>query len=81
MAEYRAYVIGRLDGHFATSRNFVCDSDEPAIEWVKQMLEKQPVELWSGERMVKRLLPTRSGAHSANSHQVHQGWMFPEAKK
>jgi hypothetical protein len=80
MAEYRVYVIGP-DGHFATSRNFVRESDEQAIEWAKQMLEKQPLELWTGERMVKNFTPIRPDAHSANSQELHQGRMVHKAKE
>jgi hypothetical protein len=40
MADYRSYVIG-LDGYFESSREFVCDTDENAIVWAKQMAGQQ----------------------------------------
>ena len=75
MSDYRAYVIGP-DGHFASSRSFACDSDEYAVEWAKQLLENRPIELWSGERLVKRLAPIRSESHNKDSHEIHQGRMI-----
>jgi hypothetical protein len=34
------------------------------------MLDIQPVELWSGERMVTRRAPTVAAARNANSHGI-----------
>jgi hypothetical protein len=70
MTDYRTYIIG-ADGHFASSRGFVCDTDDHAIEWAKQLLDDQPVELWSGERLVKCLSPPGSEKHgNAASHEA-----------
>jgi hypothetical protein len=78
MADYRAFKLGP-DGHVAASRAFVCDSDEHAIEWAKQMQEDRPIELWSGDRLVN-LLPTPVAKYrNAASHEIHQGRMI--AKK
>jgi hypothetical protein len=55
MTDYRAFKMGP-DGHLAAaSRNFVCDNDEHAIEWAKQLFEDQPIELRSDDRLVKHL--------------------------
>jgi hypothetical protein len=54
MAEYRAYVIDD-DGHINSFRGFVCDTDEDATVWAKQMVDGHDVELWSGDRLVTRL--------------------------
>jgi hypothetical protein len=54
MVEYRAYIVG-ADGHFASYRAFICNDDSNAIIWAKQMVDGHDVELWSGERFVKRL--------------------------
>jgi hypothetical protein len=56
MAEYRAYIVG-TDGHFASFRAFVCNDDGDAIIWAEQLVDGHDVELWSGERFVKRLTP------------------------
>jgi hypothetical protein len=54
VSEYRAYVIGE-DGHIASFRAFVCDSDADATVWAKQLVDGHDVELWSGDRFVIRL--------------------------
>jgi hypothetical protein len=78
MTDYRTYVIGE-DGHFASSRGFVCDTDDHAIEWAKQLLDDQPIELWRGEQLVKRLSPESSDKHgSAVSHEIIDGRMVPK---
>jgi hypothetical protein len=57
VAKYRALVTG-FDCQFESSRAFVCDTDENAIVWAKQMAGLQPAELWSGKRLVERLCPS-----------------------
>jgi hypothetical protein len=54
VSEYRAYIVGE-DGHFVSSRAFVCGSDADAKVWAKQLVDGHDVELWSGERLVIRL--------------------------
>jgi hypothetical protein len=54
MADYRVHIIGD-DGNFINSRAFSCDNDPDAIEWAKQLVDGQDVELWSGARMIIRL--------------------------
>jgi hypothetical protein len=51
MPEYRAYLIGD-DGHIANFRAFVCDNDEDAQVWAKQLVDGHDVELWCGARLV-----------------------------
>jgi len=77
VAEYRACLIG-LDGHFESTRSFVCDTDENAIVWAKQMVGQQPAELWSGTRLVERLSPPDE--KHAVSHEVHEGRLVPKGK-
>ena len=61
MPEYRGYVIGD-DGHFAGFRAFVCASDADAKVWPQQLVDGHDVELWSGTRLVIRLVQKpRSG--------------------
>jgi hypothetical protein len=53
LTDYRVFFVG-ADGHFEGSRTFLCDTDETAIAWAR--LEDRSLELWSGARLVKRLL-------------------------
>ena len=57
--EYRAYIVGE-DGHIATFRAFVCDSDADATVWAEQLVDGHDVELWSGDRMVTRLASVKN---------------------
>jgi hypothetical protein len=77
MTEYRAYLIGS-DGRVESARAFVCDTDENAIVWAKQMVGQQPAELWCGTRLVERLSPP--DAKQAISHEVHEGRLVPKDK-
>ena len=63
MTEYRAYVMGH-DGHIKSSRAFVCENDADAIVWAEQMVDGHDIELWSGDRIVKRLSATGSRTRS-----------------
>ena len=56
MAEYRAYVVGS-DGHFVSFEGFTSNNDGEAIFKAKRLVDGHDVELWSGERFVKRLSP------------------------
>ncbi|MBR1283040.1 hypothetical protein JQ597_13420 [Bradyrhizobium sp. AUGA SZCCT0177] len=38
MQEYRAYVMGH-DGHIQSSRAFVCENDDDASAWAKQLVD------------------------------------------
>lgn len=56
MVRYQAYFMG-ADGHFTSHRAFACFTDEQAVEWTKQLMDRQPAELRCGERLVRRLSP------------------------
>jgi hypothetical protein len=73
MADYRFHVSGS-DRHFECSRDFVCDTDENAVVWAKQMAGQQAWELWSGKRMVER------SEKQAVSYQVLEGRLVPKDK-
>jgi|SRR5665213_684360 len=78
MSDYRAYRIGE-DGHVASFRAFVCDSDTDAAVWAKQLFDGYDIELWSGDRLVARL---KSKAKSgAISHEVMNGPMVARRNK
>jgi hypothetical protein len=57
MANYRIVTIEN-DGALSRHRSFVCDNDTDAVVWANQLLDKAPIELWSGARFVARLEPT-----------------------
>jgi hypothetical protein len=73
--EYRAYMIGD-DGHLLSSRVFVTGNDADAIVWAEQMVDGHDVELWSGERFVRRVNATHNPA--AVSHEVIDGRIVPK---
>lgn len=73
MAEYRTCLLGP-NGNLKSSRAFVCDTDENAIEWAKQLAGKQPAELW---RKIDRL--SAPDEKQAVSHEVHEGRLVPKS--
>ena len=56
MKHYRIVTID-YDGKLSRHRGFVCDNDDDAVVWAKQLVDAEPVELWSGARFVARLEP------------------------
>ena len=54
MNEYRMYMMGQ-DGHIKGSRAFVCENDDDATVWARQLRDDHDIELWSGDRFVIRL--------------------------
>jgi len=59
MKHYRIVTID-YDGKLSQHRGFVCDNDDDAIVWAKQLVDEAPVKLWSGARFVARLEPRSS---------------------
>jgi hypothetical protein len=76
MVEYRAYIVGD-DGHFIGFEPLVCVDDGEAIEKAKCLIGKHPIEIWSGDRLVKRLSAQVKGGN-AISHDVIDGRMVPK---
>ena len=63
MAEYRAYSVGD-GGHFIGYESLVCADDLEAVEQAKRLVDDYDIELWSGDRFVKRLIaPSSPTAH------------------
>jgi hypothetical protein len=61
------------------SRSFACDTDEDAIVWAQQLADDASAELWSGERLVRRLSPeARLERGRAVTHQIRQGRLVPK---
>ena len=58
--EYRVFTMGH-DGHIKASRAFVCESDDDATVWAKQLVDGHDVELWCGERFVIRVEHRENG--------------------
>jgi hypothetical protein len=76
MPEYRAYRVGS-DGHFTGFEPLLCADDGEAIERAKRLVTKQGIELWCGERLVKRLNVTEK-PDVAVSHEIKHGRMVPK---
>lgn len=75
MTEYRAYLLDQ-DGRIHGSRAFVCENDGDAVVWAEHLVDDHDIELWSGDRFVKRLSST--GKPDAVSHEVKDGRMVPK---
>ncbi len=45
------------DGRVARTQYLICDDDQEAIERASQLTSEQVVELWAGNRMIKRFDP------------------------
>ena len=77
MAEYRAYLVGD-DGHIVGFEPLVCVDDGEAIEKATRLVTKHSVEVWSGDRLVKRLDATEKPHGEAVSHEIKDGRMMPK---
>jgi hypothetical protein len=77
VTDYRAYIVGD-DGHFIGCEPIVCANDSEAIAKAKRLVGKCPVEVWSGERFVKRLDVTEKPGGEAVSHEITNGRMVPK---
>lgn len=77
MNEYRAYMVGH-DGRIKSSRAFVWENNSDAVAWAEQLVDDHDIELWSGERFVKRL--NAGSGPGAVSHEVIDGKMVQEAR-
>lgn len=51
MNEYRAYLM-EPDGHIRSRVDVVCEHEEAAKEWAKQLVDGHDVELWQGDRKI-----------------------------
>jgi hypothetical protein len=58
-AEYRAYTVGP-DGHFKYARDFVAVNDDAALEHARQFVDGHDVEMWSGARLIAKLISPRT---------------------
>jgi hypothetical protein len=54
MANYRIVTIDKA-GNLGRHRGFVCNNDEDAIVWAKQLESEKPTEVWSGARFIARI--------------------------
>jgi hypothetical protein len=77
VADYRAYTVGS-DEHFIGYEPLVCADDAAAIERAKRLVEAHDIELWCGERLVKRLTAAGKADGDATSHEVIDGRMVPK---
>ena len=58
MAEYRIHIIG-ADDQFLRSIEFICTDDEAAKSCALKIIRDYDIELWQGERKIKRFSGTR----------------------
>jgi hypothetical protein len=65
MADYRFYFLERK-GHIRHAVEVVCGSDEEAIAAVERRREADAMELWAGDRVVKKF-PARRDDDRASS--------------
>ena len=54
MAGYRLYFMDRFSGHIDNRREFVAESDAAALEIAQRWHDGGPMELWLGDRKLKR---------------------------
>jgi hypothetical protein len=53
--EYWVYVVG-ADGHFTESKEMTCRDDGEAVVKAKRLIDGHDIEVWSGNRLVIRLI-------------------------
>jgi hypothetical protein len=58
LAHYRAYYVGS-SGNFIAYEALVCRDDDEAVAEAKQFVDDHDIEVWCGERFVKRLVRRR----------------------
>jgi hypothetical protein len=54
MADYRVYLLGR-DGQIVSQTLLICNDDAEAIKQTNHFVGKHAIELWSGDRLMKRI--------------------------
>lgn len=54
MADYRVYLVGR-DGRTISQTPSICADDAEAIKQAQHFVGGDAIELWNGDRLVKRL--------------------------
>jgi hypothetical protein len=80
VVEYRAYTVGD-DGHFVGFEPLFCANDAEAIEKASRLVDGHHIELWSGERFVKRLTSPHIPGGNAVTHEVRKGRLIPKPAK
>jgi hypothetical protein len=56
MNGYYAYFIGK-DGHFTNRVQIICNDDEEAKRFAKQLVDGSAIELWHEARMIATFEP------------------------
>jgi hypothetical protein len=54
MSDYRVYVLDN-DDHITARVELDCADDSAAIEYAKQFVNGQDIELWQGDRRIAKL--------------------------
>jgi hypothetical protein len=58
LAHYRAYYVGS-GGNFIAYEVLVCRDDDEAVVKAKQFVDDHDIEVWCGDRFVRRLVRPR----------------------
>ena len=53
MTRYRVYFLNS-EGHFTGGQDIVAPDDTEAVKKTRQLLDRQDLELWNGERLIGR---------------------------
>ena len=56
MNGYYAFVIG-ADGHITNRIEIICENDEEAKRWARQLVDGHAIELWQEARMIETFDP------------------------
>ena len=54
--QYQAYIV-RPDGHIVNRVDVVCTDEVEARRLAKQVVDRNAVELWQGDRLIERFEP------------------------
>jgi len=57
MPHYRLYTLGR-GNRISQAVDLDCETDAEAIEKARALYPRDPIELWQGKRLVKRIETT-----------------------
>jgi hypothetical protein len=58
---YSAYVIGD-DGHVHHRIDVICDNDDEAKRWTKELVDGHTLELWHEARLIATFQPQKNGS-------------------
>ena len=60
LPEYRVYVLDEFDRVFHPAQYLEALNDHLAIEMATRLLDRRPIEVWRGVRLIARLKPDKA---------------------